>query len=243
LNDKNLNTLIDLMEMSPGKVSDFLSSPIKVKEIDIYNMETFGVGLTPFYTVLAIWVGGLLASSLLSVEHTAFDKDKHRLTLIQNHFGKMLLFLAISIIQAMIVTLGDKYLLGVKPADMSLMMGFAILSGICFTTIIFTLVSIFGNVGKAIVVVMMVFQIAGSGGIYPIQTNPRIFGILQPLWPFTYAIGGFREAIAGPIWNNVRDYAITLLLFTGLFSLFSILKKPFRRITEYMDHKFRESGL
>lgn len=244
LNEKNLDTIINFMKMNPGKVSDFLSSPINVKEIDIYNMETFGVGLTPFYTVLAIWVGGLLAASLLSVEHTAFvDAANHKPTLIQKHYGKMLLFLAISIIQAMIVTLGDRYILGVNPANMPLMMGFAILSGICFTTIIVTLVSIFGNVGKAIAVVIMVFQIAGSGGIYPIQTNPRIFGILQPLWPFTYAIGGFREAIAGPIWRNVLNYATALFLFICLFMLLAILKKPFHRVTAFMERKFKESGL
>lgn len=244
LNEKNLNAIIELMEMNPGKVADFLSSPIDVKEIDIYNMATFGVGLTPFYTVLAIWVGGLLASSLLSVEHTAFeDVEKPRLTLIQKHYGKMLLFYAISIIQAIIVTLGDRYILGVNPVNMPLMIGFALLSGIAFTTIIFTLVSIFGNVGKAIVVVIMVFQIAGSGGIYPIQTNPKIFGILEPLWPFTYAIGGFREAIAGPIWSNVIKYAGTLLVFTLGFLCFAILKEPFHRVTAYMDRKFKESGL
>lgn len=244
LNEKNLDAIITLMKMSPDKIANFLSSPIDVKEVDIYNMETFGVGLTPFYTVLAIWVGGLLASSLLSVEHTAFEEvDKHSLTLIQKHFGKMLLFHAISIIQAIIVTLGDKYILGVNPTNMPLMIGFAILSGITFTTIIFTLVSIFGNVGKAMVVVIMVFQIAGSGGIYPIQTNPRIFGILQPLWPFTYAIGGFREAIAGPIWINVIKYALALLVFCILFLCFAFLKKPFHRMTAFMEHKFREAGL
>ncbi len=244
LNEKNLDAIITLMKMSPDKIANFLSSPIDVKEVDIYNMETFGVGLTPFYTVLAIWVGGLLASSLLSVEHTAFEEvDKHSLTLIQKHFGKMLLFHAISIIQAIIVTLGDKYILGVNPTNMPLMIGFAILSGITFTTIIFTLVSIFGNVGKAMVVVIMVFQIAGSGGIYPIQTNPRIFGILQPLWPFTYAMGGFREAIAGPIWINVIKYALALLVFCILFFCFAFLKKPFHRMTAFMEHKFREAGL
>ncbi|KLU64311.1 ABC-2 family transporter protein [Desulfosporosinus acididurans] len=126
---------------------------------------------------------------------------------------------------------------------MPLMLGFALLSGICFTSIIFTLVSIFGNVGKAIVVVMMVFQIAGSGGIYPIQTNPRIFGILQPLWPFTYAIGGFREAIAGPLWGKVINYAAALLIFSLVFLCLGILKRPFHRLTELMERKFKESGL
>lgn len=277
LNEKNLDDIINIMEMNPEKIASFLSSPVDVKNVEIYNAGIFGVGLTPFYTVLAIWVGALLSCALLSVECEDFEeyeevecfveeennyyvprrskkrkglfkKRKHlkketKLSLRQKHFGKMIFFLLISIIQSSIVTLGDKYILGISPANMTLLMEFAILSGITFMTIIYTLVSIFGNVGKAIAVVIMVFQIAGSGGIYPIQTNPKIFGLLQPLWPFTYAINGFREAIAGPIWSSVNKNITALLCFLAAFIFLSVLKKPFHKVTEFMEHKFKEAGI
>ena len=120
---------------------------------------------------------------------------------------------------------------------------FTIITSITFTVIIFTLVSMFGNVGKAIAVIMMVFQIAGSGGIYPIQTNPEIFGVLQPLWPFTYAINGFREGISGALESHVRSYLLSLIAFIGVFLVLSIVKKPFSKLSSKMDHKFRESGM
>ncbi|GKT20223.1 YhgE/Pip domain-containing protein, partial [Aduncisulcus paluster] len=72
----------------------------------------------------------------------------------------------------------------------------------------------------------MIFQIAGSGGIYPIETNPEIFGMLQPLWPFTYAISGFREAILGPVEANVTADIHALLKVIAVVLPFGLLKKP-----------------
>lgn len=242
LTEENLNSLIDLMKKNPDEIASFISSPVTVKQEEVYDAGIFGVGLTPFYTVLAIWVGSLLLTSLLTAECEDF-KDGTKLNLLQKHFGKMLLFLLISLIQSVIIVIGDIWILGVNPVNMPLMFFFAILSSIVFTVIIFTLVSVFGNIGKAIAIVIMVFQVAGAGGIYPIQTNPKIFEALQPLWPFTYAIDGFREAIAGPMWDAVNKDVKALGIFFVVFLLGCLLKKPFHKITEFAEHKFREAGL
>lgn len=243
LTEENLNDILNIMKKNPDEMASFISSPIKVKEEEVYDAGIFGVGLTPFYTVLAIWVGALLSSALLSVECEEEFKEKEKINLWQEHFGKMLLFLNIVIIQAIIVTLGDVYILGVNAADIKLMLGLAVLTAITFTIIIYTLVSMFGSVGKAIAVIIMVFQIAGAGGIYPIQTNPEIFGRMQFLWPFTYAINGFREAIAGPIWGSVNKNLYALCIFTASFLVLVLLKRPIHKLSHTMDHKFRESGL
>ena len=210
-----IDEMVTFMLKNPDEIASFISSPIELKEEEVYDSGIFGVGLTPFYSVLAIWIGALLACCLLSVECEEKFKIQLKLNTFQEHFGKLLLFLAISLI----------------------------LASITFTVIIFTLVSLLGNVGKAIVVIMMVFQIAGAGGIYPIQTNPEIFGILEPLWPFTYAINGFREGISGALESHVKSYVLALIGFIGVFLALSIVKRPFHKLSSMMDHKFRESGM
>lgn len=242
LTEQNLNNIIDMMSKNPEEIASFISSPITVKQEDVYDAGIFGVGLTPFYTTLAIWVGSLLLTSLLTAECEDFE-DGTKLNLLQKHFGKMLLFLMLSLIQTVIIVLGDIFILGVNPVNIPLMFGFAIVSSIVFTVMIFTLVSLFGNIGKAIAIIIMVFQVAGAGGIYPIQTNPKIFELLQPLWPFTYSIDGFREAIAGPIWDAALKDMKALGIFFLIFLVLCILKKPFHKVTEFVEHKFRESGL
>ncbi len=242
ISDERFDNLLEMIEDNPTEITDFLASPLEVKQEDIYDIKTFGVGLTPFYTVLAIWVGSLLLCAMLAVEchDTIYG---YRLNLIQKHFGKMILFIILSLIQSTIITFGDVYILGVDPANFGLMMKFSMLSSLAFTTLIFTLVSLLGNVGKAAAVVIMVFQIAGSGGIYPIQTNPEIFGKLLPLWPFTYAINGFREAIAGPVWTTVNGDIRALYTIIGISLAMVILKKPLHTLNMFFEHKFKEADL
>lgn len=242
LNGDSLNQIIELLTKDSSEIADFISSPINVKQVDVYGEGIFGVGLTPFYSVLAIWVGALLAGALLTTKCEDFN-DGNEPNMMQRHFGKMLLFLSISLIQSFIIVLGDWLLLMVPVYNVPLLFGLAMLTSITFTIIIFTLVSILGNVGKAIAVIIMVFQIAGAGGIYPIQTNPEIFGMLYPLWPFTYSINSFREAISGPVWENVWISVRSLLVYCIIFITLSILKKPLHKITHFMEHKFEESNL
>ena len=241
--NETIDEMISFVVNNPDDIASFISSPIDLKEEEVYESGIFGVGLTPFYSVLAIWIGILLACCLLSVSCEEELKKELKLNTFHEHFGKLLLFLVISLIQSFIIVLGDVYILGVKPDNLMILFLFTIVTSITFTVIIFTLVSMFSNVGKAIAVIMMVFQIAGSGGIYPIQTNPEIFGVLQPLWPFTYAINGFREGISGALESHVRSYLLSLIAFIGVFLVLSIVKKPFSKLSSKMDHKFRESGM
>ncbi|MGL5244858.1 MAG: YhgE/Pip family protein [Sarcina sp.] len=244
INKENLDKIIKLMNKNPQEMAAFLSSPINIKEVQLYDATTFGIGLVPFYSVLSMWVGVLLMSAFLKINYVNLElKDGKRITMLQNHFGKMLTFLLLSLIQCFIVVLGDVYILGVVPENMKLLMLFTFINSVTFTIIVFTLASLFGNVGKALAVVIMVFQIAGAGGIYPIQTNPKIFQILQPFWPFTYAIDGFREAIAGPTWNDVYKDILALCIFASIFLISGIFKRVFYKLTEYIDGSFKASGL
>ena len=243
ISNEDLEYVADLIQNHPDEIADFISSPIKVKEVDVYNTTTFGEGLTPFYTVLAIWIGALLCCALLAVNCRTDVVGGYELNLVQKHFGKLLLFLCISLIQAMIITLGDIYLLGVHPVDMALTFACTALTSVTFTILIFTLVSLFGNVGKAIAVVMMVFQIAGAGGIYPIQTNPKIFGLLEPLWPFSYAINLYREAIAGPVQSAVVYNACALFVFLFVFLIAAVLKKRLHIWNEFFESIYEQAQI
>ncbi|MPQ43434.1 YhgE/Pip domain-containing protein [Clostridium tarantellae] len=244
VNENNIDKIINFMEKNPEQVASFLASPIKIKEVQLYDATIFGMGLVPFYSVLSMWVGVLLMSAFLKINCDDFQlRDGEKITPLQNHFGKMITFLLLSLIQCFIVVLGDVYILGAKPQNMQLLMFFTFYTSLTFTIIVFTLASLFGNLGKALAIVIMVFQIAGAGGIYPIQTNPKIFQILQPFWPFTYAIDGFREAIAGPTWPDVYKDIKILFLFGLIFFILGIFKKPCYKLTEHIDGSFKASGL
>ncbi|MDU1855865.1 MAG: YhgE/Pip domain-containing protein, partial [Clostridium baratii] len=123
----SLNEAINTMSKNPEVMASFMSSPIDVKTVDVYDAGIFGVALTPFYTVLGIWVGSLLMLALLTTECEDFE-DGEEISVTQKHFGKLLLFLLISVIQTLIVLVGDILVLGVHPVNTGLFMGMGLLS-------------------------------------------------------------------------------------------------------------------
>lgn len=242
LNNEALNNLTNLLDKNPNEFSKLFSSPIGMKIEELYGMSVFGVGLAPFYTVLSIWVGALLCTTMISTIDRK-KKNQTRSDAISVHFARLILFIGINFIQGTIVSLGDVFILGIKPANFWLFMGFTWLTGIVFTVLIFTLVSLMGNFGKAAALVIMVIQVAGSSAIYPIQVNPEFFQKLEPLWPVTYAVDGFRQAIGSPDWTEVAKDVKFLLLFLVIFLVLGLGRMFSYPIAQWVEKQFGESKL
>ncbi|BAH06565.1 YhgE/Pip domain-containing protein [Clostridium kluyveri] len=235
--------IITILQNNPELMGDFISSPFNVKEENIYTVSNFGSSMAPMYTALAMWVGSIMLVTLLRVDVTPF-KGSGNLTLKEKYLGKLLTFIALGAIQGIIVTLGDKFLLQVQMVNVFLMIMVALVSAITFTVIVYTLVSILGNFGRAISIIFLIVQIAGSGATYPIQLQLLIFRILQPLFPFTYSVSGFREAVAGPLISTVVLDFVVLILISIFFILIGLfLKEPLHNKIHKFQVKFKDSGI
>ncbi len=146
--------------------------------------------------------------------------------------------MTIAIFQALIVSLGDIYLLKVYVSNKSIFILFSIFISIIFSMIIYTLVSVFGNVGKALGVILLVLQISASGGTFPIEVTPGFFQRINPLLPFTYAVSGMREAVGGVIEGILlRDIIILLIYFTISILLALLLKKKLEKANKKLCKK------
>ncbi|WP_455539900.1 YhgE/Pip family protein [Terrisporobacter sp.] len=237
-NSEEMNDLISFLKNDVIGPSNFFKDPVKLVSDSLYPVESYGEGLTPFYTILAIWVGVLLLTSLLTTEVHGDYKP------YQVYFGRGLTFLSIALIQSLIVSLGDVYILGVKTANMPVFISISLLSGMVFTFIVYSLVSVFGNVGKALAIILLVIQVAGSGGTYPIQLIPEFFQRVNPFLPFTYGINGLREAVAGIYQPNLTKDIIGLLVFLVLGIVLNVLLKgPINKLMHKFNKKMSESRL
>lgn len=87
----------------------------------------------------------------------------------QLYLGRLGTFVTIGLFQALCITLGDFYILEAYVADKVPFVLFAMLVSMVFVTITYTLLSVFGNVGKGIAIIFMVFQFSSSGGTFPIS--------------------------------------------------------------------------
>lgn len=237
-NNSEVNELISLLKSDVLKRSEFLKQPVDLVENRLYPIKNYGSAMTPFYTVLSLWVGILLLMSLLSTNVHGDYKPN------EVYFGRGLTFLTITIVQALIVSLGDIYLLKVQVLNIPLFILISVFTSIVFTSIVYSLVSIFGNIGKAIGVILLVIQVAGSGGTFPIQVTPQFFQNVYPLLPFTYAISAMRETIGGIYMPNLTKDISILLIFIVVFIIFTVfLKKPINKVTKKIQDKFNESDL
>ena len=194
--DKKINELIKILKRDGKKESDFLANPIELVQNRVYPIPNYGSAMTPFYTILAIWVGAFILVSILSV-HIKDFKDGTLLTTKEKFLGRYFTFVSIGILQALITIAGNLFILKTYVVSPIILTLFGVYVSIVFTTIIYTFVSVLGNGGKALTMIALVLQVSGSGGTFPIELLGDFFQYINPMMPFTYAIGGMREATAG----------------------------------------------
>ena len=241
--EEEVDKLLSLLKNDWEAVSKFLGSPVEIKEEILFPIPNYGSAMSPFYSTLALWVGALILVSLLTTEPHGF-KERIDFKSYEKYFGKFLTFGSIGICQALILTLGDIYLLKCYVLNKWLFIGVSLLSSIIFIIIVYTLVSIFGNVGKAISVILLVIQVAGAGGTFPVEVMPSFFKRVNPLLPFTYAISAMREAVAGVVKANLTRDLMMLLSYGVIFVLIGLfLKGPINRASKKFIEKLNESGL
>ena len=232
-----------LLDKDSSEYGEFFSSPVKVTTQNVYEAVNYGTAVAPFYTTLALWVGGLLLTALIKTSPDELDEFKNA-TLTQKYFGRYLIFWLMGQIQAIITVLGDLYLLKIYCVHPGIFMLTASIVSFAFTLLIYTLTLSFGDVGKALAVVLVVIQIAGSSGTYPIELLPSFFRNVYIYFPFPYAINAIRECISG---FYRYDYFILmgqLMIFViGTLFLGLLIRKPFMKLNHYMHHRMHNTKM
>ncbi|MCX2827770.1 YhgE/Pip domain-containing protein [Bacillus pseudomycoides] len=228
--EEDIKDIIKLLKNDVEQQSDYFANPVKLKENKLFAMPNYGSGMSPFYTVLALWVGALLMVSLLTVEvhEPGANYKSHEI-----YFGRFLTFLTIGLAQAFIVSMGDIFLLGTYVVDKFWFVLFSLFIGGVFVCIVYSLVSVFGNIGKSMAIILLVLQVAGSGGTFPIQMLPKFFQSIYPFLPFTYAISVIRETVGGMLWDIViRDLLVLSVFVVIMLVLALVLKTPINKSSE-----------
>jgi putative membrane protein len=227
------NQFAELAKLLRGDIEEesaFLASPVQIKEQQLYPIPNYGSAMSPFYGVLSLWVGSTLLISLLRAEA---ENPEGKFRGYQLYLGRLATFLTIGLLQAICVSLGDILILGAYVADKLWFVLFAMLVSAVFVTITYTLLSVFGNIGKGIAIIFMVFQFSSSGGTFPISMTSPFFQALNPFMPFTYAISLLRESVGGILWSTAIKDILWLCMFIALSLIVALaLKRPLSSLTK-----------
>ncbi|MGE6716176.1 YhgE/Pip family protein [Peribacillus frigoritolerans] len=235
----NMEEVIDFLRNDIEQESEFFSEPVLLNKHSLFPIPNYGSAMSPFFTALSLWVGGTILISMLSVGVSQKVYSPYQI-----YIGRYLIFFIIGVMQALSVSIGNIVLIGVYVADKFEYILFSVLISTVFTLIVYTFVSVLGNVGKGISVVLMVLQISSSGGTFPIQVTPPFFQHINPFLPFTYAVGLLRESVGGITWSVAgKDIFILILFLLITFILGVILKKPLHERTQKMKDKLYGSRI
>ena len=229
----------NLLTTNPGGVSDFLSAPVTVNEIGLFPVDHYASGVAPFFTSLALWVGGIALVAIFKLE--VDEEEVGKLRPWQAYFGRWLLFILIGVLQAVVCCVGD-LLIGIQCAYPWAFFLSAIVASFAFVNVIFALSVAFKHLGKALAFTLVILQVPGSSGMYPIEMMPPFFQAIGPWLPFTYSNNAMREAIAGFYGANLAYNLCMLLLFVVPSILVGVTARAHLiNVNALFDQRLRET--
>ena len=240
--EEMMDILVRFLGGDPDSLGAYFASPVTMETIAMYPVATYGSAMTPFYSTLAIWVGSTILVALVKVK--ASPKNLKNVQSYQLYFGRYLLFLLLAQIQAAIIVAGDLWLLKVNIVEPGLFFLAASFTATAFSLLIYSLTLAFGDVGKAVCVIVMVLQIAGSSGTFPIELLPDIYQKIYIFFPFPYAITAMREALAGMYGTAYMTALAKLILFMleGLL-IGLVIRIPFVKLNHFVEERMEDTEL
>ena len=237
IDEDDVDKLISFSDTDQDDVKNYFESPVELDKESMYPLKNYGSALAPFYIALSLWIGCLISVAMVTVR---VKSNKYGVRAA--YFGRMNLFLMIGMFQALLIALSALFL-NVQNSSAALLTVTILMIGACFMVILYSLVSIFGSLGKVMAVVLLILQIASSGGVYPAELQSGFFQVIQPFLPMTYAIRTLREVVAGVLWTSYWYNLGILFLFTSVTLALTLLMVGKIKDSQGLEEKLKESGL
>lgn len=230
------------ISFNTDELASFISAPVAITTEDLYPITNYGSAMSPFYSVLSIWVGALILVAIIHVKVHPFDGIK--VNSVEAFFGRCITFFLIGQAQALLITLGDLFFIGIQCIHPFKFWFAAAFTSFVFTMITYSLTVAFENVGEAAAVVIMVIQVAGAGGTFPIQCLPAIYQAIYKYLPFTYAMDALRECVGGTYSWYYWKCILALLVYVGICLFIGlVIAKPCRKLNAIVDKSKEKSEI
>ena len=233
-----------VLSAGPTELARFVAEPVSVERTAVFAVENNGSAMAPFYTTLAIWIGGVVLAALVRATPSEAALEETGCSAGQAYLGRLALFCAVGVAQAALICGGDLLYLGVQCEHPWLMLLACVASSIVYVNVIFSLTAAFGDVGKAVAVVLMVIQVAGSGGTFPPEMLPAAFQELYRWLPFVHSEAALRAAMFG-IWNGDFWHELGVLLAYLAPALFLglVVRRPLIRLGSWFERRLEDTRL
>lgn len=244
LSDSDLvNTIYNLTVGNSDELGEFIACPVTINTDKIYGIENYGSAMAPFYTTLAIWVGAIILIAIFKPE-VKRKKEIGKVNFVQSYFGRGLTFMSFALIQGLIICLGDLYFLKIQCYRPFLFILATCAASLVFSLIMYSLAAAFGDIGKAVAVILLVIQLGGSGGTFPIDVTPAFFRAVHPYLPFTFVIDAMRECVCGTYGHDYWFDLLKLMAYIAVALVIGLIfRLIFRKPVKFFNKKIEETEL
>lgn len=242
----NRSQLHSLLTTNVETFAQALAAPVGIERTAVYPAENFGSAMAPLYATLALFIGSLLIMVAVRPKPAREILDKlpsapKASEIFLGHFGVVA---ALSLAQTTLMALGNMFFLQVQVTEPLLYLLCFWVSGLVFVFIIYTLVATFANLGKALAVLLLIVQVTGCGGSYPLQMLPDFVQVLSPWLPATHALDAMRAAMMGVYQNDFWIHLGILVAFIVPFLILGLLlRKPISKFMDWYTEKVEASKL
>ena len=233
------NSLSSITGVNESDVGEYIYSPVVLKENELYSVPDYGSEVAPFYLVLSMWVGAIITCVMLRTGQSTGTKY----TPSEMYFGKLLIFMVMAVLETTVTLIGA-FILGIKMANPMLFVLSAYFIALIFMLICYSLISALGHIGKGLAVIWLVFQISGTGGIYPIQLMGQFLQAVSPYMPMTHGITLLRETALGLVWSNYIPSFLILIAMGVITLVLALVIKMFAdKRAHWFEEKLNETDL
>lgn len=185
---------------------EMVAQPVEVEKTAVNEVANYGSGFAPYFLSLGLFVGALLISIVFPLVEPAIRPTNAAAWF----FSKVSVLGVVGIIQALISVAIVVWGLGLEVESMGWFIFTTILTSFTYLAIIQMLVSIFGDPGRFIAIIVLIIQLTTSAGTFPLELVPSQLQIFNPYFPMTYSVQAFKAAI------SMNDFSFLAMNFTVL---------------------------
>lgn len=225
------------------QLSGFVASPVSLKTETFFKVRNYGTAMSPFFTNLSLWVGGIVLLALFKIEVDT-DEEIPAFRPFEGYIGRGILFVLAGQAQALTVCLGDLFMMKIQCEHPFLFILSGMMASLVYVSLIYALGTTLRHIGKALCIIILIFQVPACSGTYPVEMTSRFFRALHPILPFTYGVSAMREAEIGIYGHHYALAMIRLSLFLTISLILGLGLRPFMiNLNVLFDKKLAETDL
>ncbi|WP_291650997.1 YhgE/Pip domain-containing protein [Clostridium sp.] len=219
-------------------MGEFASEPINMNFDSINKVPNYGTGFAPYFIPLSLWIGAIMMFFVIPAK----IKDEENLSKFDRVVGKYLSYAFVGVLQAILVSI-VVIMLGLETSNVLAYIGTNIFLSLVFVSIIQCLISLLGDAGRLLGIVLLILQLTACAGTFPLEVVPKFFRVINPFMPFTYAVEALREVISADVINYGvigKDFLILGLILVVFLAISVALKNVGEKIAGKIEGRKSE---